>query len=243
MIWRSSEYLPKDLIFNINYLGADQSSFTLNFSKGAAQIIGQYYQLLRLGKDGYRDIMSNLTETADYLTAALQQQGFVIMSEGSGKSLPLVAFRFPGRDEGQPEDKDFDEFALAYYLRTRGWVVPAYTMAPDTDGMKMMRIVVREDFSRSRCELLIKDIKLACYHLEKDSQQFIKRMQEHVGDHLVAARPSKDSMSNAKGDYKVSVQMYQHTVLPSALMVIRMKSTLYVVKLERAMLCVRTSKP
>lgn len=205
VVWRAAEHLPKDLIFNINYLGADQSSFTLNFSKGASQIIGQYYQLLRLGKSGYRDIMVNLTETADHLTEALREQDFVIMSEGGGKSLPLVAFRFPGRDEGSREDDDFDEFALGYYLRTRGWVVPAYTMAPDTNGMKMMRIVVREDFSRSRCELLIKDIKLACHHLEQDSKQFIRRMQEHAGDHFVSARSTKDPMANAKGQYKVSL--------------------------------------
>lgn len=54
VVWRDPKYLPKELIFNINYLGADQASFTLNFSRGASQIIGQYYQLIRLGKRGYR---------------------------------------------------------------------------------------------------------------------------------------------------------------------------------------------
>lgn len=57
VVWRDPEYLPKELIFNINYLGADQASFTLNFSRGASQIIGQYYQMIRLGKHGYRSIM------------------------------------------------------------------------------------------------------------------------------------------------------------------------------------------
>ncbi|KAB8236413.1 pyridoxal phosphate-dependent transferase [Aspergillus alliaceus] len=186
VVWRSSEYLPQDLIFNINYLGAEQSSFTLNFSKGAAQVIGQYYQLIRLGKSGFRDIMYNLVQIADYLTQALREIGFIIMSETGGRGLPLVAFRFPNRDEGALEDRDFDEFALAHYIKIRGWVIPAYTMAPDTDKMKMMRIVVREDFSRSRCDLLIKDIKLCCQHLEKDSQQFIKRLEDHAVDHAVA---------------------------------------------------------
>lgn len=203
VVWRSSEYLPKDLIFNINYLGAEQSSFTLNFSKGASQVIGQYYQLIRLGKAGYRHIMCNLTKTADYLADALREIGFVVMSEGHGKSLPLVAFRFPGRDEGEIEDKDFDEFALAQYLRARGWVIPAYTMAPETEQMKMMRIVVREDFSKSRCELLIKDIKLCCQHLEQDSEQFIKRLQEHMGEHITAGRKIRDPMSEAKEAFKV----------------------------------------
>lgn len=42
VVWRDAEHLPQELVFNINYLGADQSSFTLNFSKGASQVIGQY---------------------------------------------------------------------------------------------------------------------------------------------------------------------------------------------------------
>ncbi len=57
LVFRDPEYLPQELIFNINYLGAEQSSLTLNFSRGASQIIGQYYQLIRLGKHGYRSIM------------------------------------------------------------------------------------------------------------------------------------------------------------------------------------------
>src|SRR5262249_24117915 len=76
-LWRSAEFLPQELVFNINYLGADQASFTLNFSKGASQVIGQYYQLIRLGKHGYRAIMSNLTRTANYLSYSLLALGFI----------------------------------------------------------------------------------------------------------------------------------------------------------------------
>ncbi len=88
VVWRAAEYLPQELVFNINYLGADQASFTLNFSKGASQVIGQYYQLIRLGKKGYRAIMSNLTRTADYLSDSLEALGYIIMSKKSGEGLP-----------------------------------------------------------------------------------------------------------------------------------------------------------
>jgi len=155
VIWRSPEYLPKELVFNINYLGADQASFTLNFSKGASQVIGQYYQLIRLGKHGYRSIMSNLTRTADYLSESLEQLGFIIMSKKNGEGLPLVAFRLD-----EKLGKHYDEFAVAHQLRQRSWVVPAYTMAPNTENLKMLRVVVREDFSKSRCDQLLCDIKL-----------------------------------------------------------------------------------
>ena len=86
VVWRSPEFLPKELVFNINYLGADQASFTLNFSKGASQVLGQYYQFIRLGRSGYRSIMLNLTRTADYLAACLKQMGFVIMRYDSALS-------------------------------------------------------------------------------------------------------------------------------------------------------------
>jgi glutamate/tyrosine decarboxylase-like PLP-dependent enzyme len=85
--------LPEDLIFNINYLGSNQASFTFNFSKGASNIIAQYYVLIRLGKAGFTHIMKNLILTADYLAEKLENTGnFVILSERSGKGVPLVAF-------------------------------------------------------------------------------------------------------------------------------------------------------
>ena len=172
VVWRSTEFLPQELVFNINYLGADQASFTLNFSKGASQVIGQYYQFIRLGFRGYRSIMLNLTRTADYLSAQLQELGFIIMSKGGGRGLPLVAFRL------NPEDGHlFDEFAIAHQLRERGWVVPAYTMAPHSDKLKLMRVVVREDFSKNRCDMLVADIKLALAVLSEMDKRTMEKYQ------------------------------------------------------------------
>lgn len=46
VIWRSKEYLPESIVFHVNYLGSDQASVTLNFSRGAGMIIAQYYQVI-----------------------------------------------------------------------------------------------------------------------------------------------------------------------------------------------------
>lgn len=109
--------------------------------------------MIRLGKRGYTSIMSNLTHTSDYLATCLEKLGFVIMSQKEGKGLPLVAFRL------DPAKKHhYDEFTIAHHLRERGWVVPAYTMAPHSESLKLMRVVVREDFSRARCDSLLADI-------------------------------------------------------------------------------------
>ncbi|KAI9049004.1 hypothetical protein LZ554_006853 [Drepanopeziza brunnea f. sp. 'monogermtubi'] len=178
VIWRAPEYLPKELVFNINYLGADQASFTLNFSKGASQVIGQYYQLIRLGKHGYRSIMSNLTRTADYLSDSLSQLGFIIMSQKNGQGLPLVAFRLDSK-----AGKHYDEFALAHQLRGRSWVVPAYTMAPNTKDLKMLRVVVREDFSKSRCDQLLADIKLCIGVLDGMDKNEVVRSEKYIKEH------------------------------------------------------------
>jgi glutamate decarboxylase len=173
IVWRDPEYLPKDLVFNINYLGADQASFTLNFSRGASQIIGQYYQMVRLGKRGYRSIMLNLIRTADYLANSLESLGFIILSKRGGEGLPVVAFRL------NPADNHlYDEFALAHQLRERGWIVPAYTMAPHSENMKLMRVVVREDFSKSRCDELIQGIKHAVHILDSTDEQKVLGRQE-----------------------------------------------------------------
>ncbi|GAB1312893.1 Glutamate decarboxylase [Madurella fahalii] len=180
VVWRSAEYLPQELVFNIDYLGADQASFTLNFSKGASQVIGQYYQLIRLGKHGYKAIMSNLTRTANYLSDSLEALGFIIMSKKSGEGLPLVAFRLP------PQTTHYDEFQLARQLRVRGWIVPAYKMAPHTN-LKMLRVVVREDFTRNRCDALITDIKLCQQVLQKMDPESITKQGELIHKHHTAS--------------------------------------------------------
>ncbi|KIW11136.1 glutamate decarboxylase [Exophiala spinifera] len=201
-VWRSPEYLPKELVFNINYLGADQASFTLNFSKGASHVIGQYYQMIRLGKRGYRSIMLNLTRTSDYLAAQLRALGFILMSPGGGRSLPVVAFRLDPDDEHQ-----FDEFAIAHQLRERGWVVPAYTMAPHSNNLKMMRVVVREDFSKQRCDSLVNDIKLALQVLGEMDRKTMENFQQHIKNHTRHGKagtnlhPYKDEKHSLQGKH------------------------------------------
>jgi glutamate decarboxylase len=174
VVWRSPEYLPQELVFNINYLGADQASFTLNFSKGASHVIGQYYQLIRLGKRGYRAIMTNLTRVSDYMTSELEKLGMIILSQREGYGLPLVAFRLPPNNE-----RVYDEFAVAHQLRERGWIVPAYTMAPNCEKMQMMRIVIREDFSMNRCDSLLQDFKLAIQTLDSMDKSMIAKYRTY----------------------------------------------------------------
>ena len=64
MVWRAGEDLPEDLVFHVNYLGGDMPTFTLNFSRPGNQLVGQYYNFLRLGREGYRRVMEALRDIA-----------------------------------------------------------------------------------------------------------------------------------------------------------------------------------
>ncbi|CEL08503.1 Putative Glutamate decarboxylase (Eurofung) [Aspergillus calidoustus] len=181
VFWRSPEFLPKELIFNVNYLGSEQATFTLNFSKGAAHIIGQYYQLIRLGRDGYTAIMRNLVTISQQLASGLSDLGFQLLSDNSGDGsggVPLVAFKLPDDDS-----RLYDEFALSAVLRRRGWVLPAYTMAPKSNRLKMMRVVIREDFTAHRGGILIEDMKMAMKWLEDMDEETIERYTRYLAEH------------------------------------------------------------
>ncbi|KAJ3206122.1 hypothetical protein HK099_000621 [Clydaea vesicula] len=172
-IWRSKEYLPQNLIFTINYLGAEQNSFTLNFSKGSSQVIAQYYVLIRLGKSGFRAIMRNLQSYSDYLGDILEKSVFKVVSKRNGEGLPLVAFKLK-------EKKHYDEFDIANKLREKGWIVPAYTCPPSAESINILRVVVREDFSKSRCNLFLKDIAAVVKYLETLEKSSLKVIRTHT---------------------------------------------------------------
>lgn len=127
--------------------------------------------MIRLGKRGYQSIMTTLTRTADYLTNQLKEMGFIIMSDGRGTGLPVVAFRL-----SSDQSVFFDEFELAHKIRERGWIVPAYNLAADCE-MSMCRIVVREDFTQSRAHSLVRDIQYALATLVERETLNIQRYQ------------------------------------------------------------------
>jgi glutamate decarboxylase len=179
-----------ELIFNLNYLGSEQASFTLNFSRGASHVISQYYKLMSLGKKGYRRVMLDLICMAEYLASNLERMGsFILMSKRNGQGLPLVAFRLD-----PAKGYLFDEFAIAHELRQQGgWVVPAYTMAPHSEELKIIRVVIREDFTHSQCDALIADIQTVLHRLSMMSVHMAQSQNgEYVSTNLQFESPCID---------------------------------------------------
>jgi glutamate decarboxylase len=149
-VWRSQEHLPEDLVFHVNYLGGDMPTFTLNFSRPGNQVVGQYYNFLRLGRAGYTRIMSSLCTIATELSGRVAGLGpFELLSDGS--TIPVFALRL--KDASR-----YSVYDVSARLRMRGWQVPAYTMPPDAENVAVLRVVVREGFSRDMADLLLADL-------------------------------------------------------------------------------------
>ncbi|MFE4498436.1 glutamate decarboxylase [Rhodococcus sp. NPDC056743] len=147
VVWRSKEYLPEDLVFRVNYLGGDMPTFTLNFSRSGNQVVGQYYNFIRLGVAGYTQIMESLRDTALMLSAAISKiDNMHIITDGT--AIPVLSFEVV-------DDPGFTVFDISHELRARGFQVPAYTMPADAEDVAVLRIVLREGFSQDLAYKLV----------------------------------------------------------------------------------------
>ncbi len=170
-IWRGKEHLPEELVFRVNYLGGDMPTFTLNFSRPGNQIVGQYYNFLRLGREGYTRIMTTLREIATELSAKIAALGpFELLSDGS--TIPVFAFRLKDATR-------YSVFDVSARLRMRGWQVPAYTLPANAENIAVLRIVVREGFSRDMAEILLSDLRHIIKSLEADPPPHPKAPEGH----------------------------------------------------------------
>ena len=133
-------------------------TFTLNFSRPGNQIVGQYYNFLRLGREGYTRIMRSLQDTALYLSGEIEKMGpFELISRGDTIPVFAIALKDASR---------YSVFDLSDKLRESGWQVPAYTMPPKVEDLAVLRIVVREGFSRDLADMLLANLAKAVDHFE-----------------------------------------------------------------------------
>lgn len=162
VVWREKEDLPEDLIFSVNYLGGQMPTFAINFSRPGGQIIAQYYNFLRLGKEGYRKIQQSCQDVAVYLADQIDKLGpFECITRGT--DIPVFCWRIK-----KDMETGFTLFDFADRLRYRGWQVPAYTMPQNRQDLTVQRIVVRHGFSRDLADLLLDDIKRALQYFEEN---------------------------------------------------------------------------
>jgi glutamate decarboxylase len=164
VLWRDTAELPDDLIFHVTYLGGDMPVFQINFSRPAGQIVAQYYNFIRLGRDGYRNVHDACYETGKMIAAHVVDLGpFELLCDSDPQTgIPSVAWRIK---EG--EDPGYTLYDLADRLRVRGWQVPAYPLTGSVSDISVQRVLVRQGVSRDLCELLIADLRESIAHFAK----------------------------------------------------------------------------
>jgi glutamate decarboxylase len=161
LIFREESDLAEDLVFEENYLGKTDKTFTLNFSTGSAMVLAQYYNFVRYGRAGYTYVMQNMQTNAASLAEQLTAMGQFELIDPGEEQLPLVAFHLADKTS-------YDEFDIAWQLSAeRGWMVPAYTLPPNAEDMTIMRALVKETMSREHVDTLARDIEQACATLER----------------------------------------------------------------------------
>ena len=163
IVWKDRKYLPDEMSFSVNYLGASITQVGLNFSRPAAQILGQYYNFIHLGMEGYREIHTNSMDIARYCH---DQIGRMPCFENYSDKLENPLFVWYLKPEYDSTAR-WTLYDLQDKLMQKGWMVPADTMPKNIEDMVVMRIVVRQGMSRDMADMLISDIKDAVTELEK----------------------------------------------------------------------------
>lgn len=159
VVWRNKAVCPESLIFHVSYLGGDMPTLALNFSRPGSQVLLQYYQFLRLGREGYRAIQQGSIDVATYLSSEIaQMDAFELISKGD--TIPVFAWRL------KKGERNWDLYDLADRLRMRGWLVPAYPMPDAIADIIVQRIVVRSDLSKDLASHLLTAIREEVAYLE-----------------------------------------------------------------------------
>jgi len=156
LIFREESDLAEDLVFEENYLGKTDKTFTLNFSTGSAMVLAQYYNFVRYGRAGYGYIMRNMQKNAEVLADKLREMDLFDLLGEDEEQLPLVAWKLK-------DSSAYNEFDIAWQLSAeRAWMVPAYTLPPYAQDVTIMRALVKETMSRGHVDTLVRDIATAC---------------------------------------------------------------------------------
>ena len=137
--------------------------------------------------------MENCRENMIVLKEGLEKSGrFNIVSKDDG--VPLVAFSLK-------DNQSHNEFEVSEMLRRFGWIVPAYTMPPDAEHITVLRVVIREDFSRTLAERLVIDIQKVLHELDalpsrvaaKVAVEEVHHAPEKNGTHVVVKKTALET--------------------------------------------------
>ncbi len=162
-IWRDMDALPRELVFDVNYLGGNMPTFSLNFSRPGSEVVAQYFMFMSLGRAGYTAMMSALHELATHISKGVAGIGpYRLISDGS--DLPVFAFAL------HPDVTHYTVFDVSERLRERGWLVPAYTFPENREDLSVLRVVVRAGMHKEMADELLETLAEKTKQLESLSE-------------------------------------------------------------------------
>ena len=170
-IWRDEEALPRDLVFDVNYLGGSMPTFALNFSRPGSEVLAQYFMFLALGQEGYGEMQRASNRIARHIANGIAAIGpYRLITDGS--ELPVVAFTLA------PEVTNYTVFDVSARLREFGWLVPAYTFPENREDLSVLRVVVRAGLTNDMADLFLADMRKQTEWLESLEGPMPKRRPE-----------------------------------------------------------------
>lgn len=176
LLFKDESVVPKDLIFDVNYLGGHMPTYTLNFSRSSSMVIAQYYNFIRLGKNGYKRIIQNMLAVSDVVAKGLLATGkFELL--GNRRMAPVVSVALK---DGTP----YSVFDISSKLRAHGWIVPAYTLPEAAEKIETLRVVVKENMSVMLANHFIASVNEVLAELEDQSGKKGKYHAPKKGKHV-----------------------------------------------------------
>jgi glutamate decarboxylase len=173
-IWRDQKALPRDLVFEVNYLGGSMPTFALNFSRPGSEVIAQYFMFVSLGAAGYRAIQQGSSRVAQHIAREVADMGpYLLLTDGS--DLPVFAFTVA------PEVENYTVFDVSARLREQGWLVPAYTFPKNREDLSVLRVVVRAGMSYDMADLFLDALRKQTASLEGLQTPLPDRSEEVSG--------------------------------------------------------------
>ena len=172
-IWRDAAALPRDLVFDVNYLGGSMPTFALNFSRPGSEVLAQYFMFLALCWEGYAEIQRASNRIAMHIAREISKIGcYQLITDGS--ELPVLAFTTA------PEVCNYSVFDVSARLREFGWLVPAYTFPENRQDLSVLRVVVRAGLTTDMADLFLADLRKQTAWLESlESPMPARRPEEH----------------------------------------------------------------
>lgn len=187
VIFSKKSDVPESLFTDVNYLGGTIHDYALNFSRASWQVVCQYYNFLRFGREGYTRIMDQNLKVASHVANHLVTKWskyFELLTahKKDANHTGKVQLRLPNLVVRLKKREGLKAVDLSNRLRQDGWTVPAYTLPKNRVDDWVLRIVVKESFTMDMANLLIQSIDRAMIELIKSgSDEFQLNQQKNPG--------------------------------------------------------------